>query len=156
MRLYHVLSQVQEACNELCQHRCDANNFESAYWQEHQKLNEALKVNKDLGVQLEGAQSTIDNYKQRLIPDSLRAQKDAEQYAFSLASKLELQEARLKRVRDTGLSDATDDIKADKIDEVPRESLETQAGRVKEEVATGRANRAKLRRLAKAALSESS
>ena len=161
---------MQDAYNELSQHRCDANAFEIAYWQEHQKLDEALRVNKALGLQLEGAQSTIDHYEQKLIPDSLRAQKDAEQHAISLASKLELREPRLKRDRSSGLSNAKNSVESEKVDEThqneqlaadglggsPRGPLETQRGRVNDEAVTRRANRAKLRRLAGAALSESS
>jgi hypothetical protein len=52
MRIYHILYLAQDAYNPLDTHKCDVSAFQIAYWQEHQKLNEALAANKVLALHL--------------------------------------------------------------------------------------------------------
>jgi hypothetical protein len=89
MQIYNILGLVRQAHDSLGGHRCSARAFEIAYWQEHQKLNEALKVNKDLALELEETRSKANHYERVLIPNYIRAEEDAEEYAQSLRSKLE-------------------------------------------------------------------
>jgi hypothetical protein len=44
---------LQSAYEESSKHRCYSRDFEIAYWQENQKLKEAISANKQLAQQLE-------------------------------------------------------------------------------------------------------
>jgi len=93
--MYNILCLVQEAYKSVDAHQCDASAFQIAYWQEHQKLNEALEANKALALHLQETQSKVEYYEQTIIPNYHRAEEDAEKYAHSLRSKLEALQQRI-------------------------------------------------------------
>jgi len=165
MRLYNILYLVQDAYNALNLHHCEANAFEIAYLQERQKLNEVLEANKELGLRLEYSQSTIDHYEQKLLPDFLCAPKDA------LVSKLEILQEDSTATESMDLRKKSGEYPQNKqvaTDDIATSTLQTP--RTKKRQATseqgadlqergtmngpGKSNREKLRRLAKAELSE--
>ncbi|KEY75276.1 hypothetical protein S7711_11289 [Stachybotrys chartarum IBT 7711] len=52
-KLFEVMHLLQKAYEESSKHRCYSRDFEIAYWQENQKLKEAISANKQLARQLE-------------------------------------------------------------------------------------------------------
>ncbi|KAH7304403.1 hypothetical protein B0I35DRAFT_484457 [Stachybotrys elegans] len=52
-KLFEVMHLLQSAYEESSKHRCYSRDFEIAYWQENQKLKEAISANKQLAQQLE-------------------------------------------------------------------------------------------------------